>query len=70
MPKKRKKIKKKKTDDAISLEKLPVTISTFYKKYKKQKEINDLRKIRFQEREEAKYIVQEKKQLVLRTDKI
>ena len=59
---KKKKIKKKKrTTDALALEKLPSTISKFYQSYKKQKEVDYLRKIKLQEREETKNILQEKK---------
>ena len=48
---KKKKIKKKKiTTDRFTLEKLPSTISKFYQSYKKQKEIDYLRKIKLQER--------------------
>ena len=61
MPKKKKIKRKKKTTDAISLEKLPSTISKFYQSYKKQKEVDYLRKIKLQEREETKNILQEKK---------
>ena len=60
MPKRKKIKRKKKTVDPLSLEKLPSTLSKFYQSYKKQKEIDDLRKIKLQEREEAKNIVQEK----------
>ena len=70
MPKKKKIKKKKKTTDALSLEKLPSTISKFYQSYKKQKEIDNLRKIKFEEREEVKNIAQEKKKLSSRTEKI
>jgi len=70
MPKKKKIKRRKKTADPLSLEKLPSTLSKFYQSYKKQKEINDLRKIKLQEREEAKNIVQEKKKLSSRTEKL
>ena len=70
MAKKKKIRRKKKTADPLSLEKLPSTLSKFYQSYKKQKEIDDLRKIKLQEREEAKNIVQEKKKLSSRTEKI
>ena len=50
MPKKKKIKKKKRTTDALTLEKLPSTISKFYQSYKKQKEVDYLRKIKLQER--------------------
>ncbi len=55
----RKKSKSKKVKKAIGLEKLPHTITKFYKEYKKKKEIKDLRRIKFEEREESKRIIQE-----------
>ena len=70
MSKKKKIKKKKRTTNAFNLEKLPSTIGKFYQSYKKQKEVDALRKIKLQEREETKNIFQEKKKLSLRTDKI
>jgi len=61
MPKKKKIKKKKRTTNPLTLEKLPSTISKFYQSYKKQKEVDYLRKIKLQEREETKNILQEKK---------
>ncbi len=68
---KKKKIKKKNiTTNKFTLKKIPSKISKFYQSYKKQKEVDYLRKIKLREREETKNILQEKKELSLRTDKI
>ena len=50
MSKKKKIKKKKRTTGTLTLEKLPSTISKFYQSYKKQKEVDYLRKIKLQER--------------------
>ena len=65
-----KKKKNKKVKKATGLEKIPFKITNFYKEYKKQKEIEHLRKIKIEEREEAKRLVQENKKLSLKEDNI
>ncbi len=70
MTKKNKKTKNKKVKKAAGLEKIPYKITSFYKKYKKQKEIDHLRKIKIHEREESKRLVQENKKLSLKEDNV
>ena len=70
MTKKNKKNKTKKVQKGISLEKIPYTITKFYKEYKKEKEIEHLKKIKLKERGETKRIIQENKKLGLREDNI
>ena len=64
--------KKKRTAKNVSLigEILPKPFGKAYQQFKKQQEINKLKKIKLEEREETKRLLQDKKDLIAREEKI
>ena len=61
----KKKKKKKNTTSSIMDELLPRSIGKAYKEFKKQQEINELKRVKLEEREETKRLVQERKECLV-----